>query len=95
MTVTWDVDDSKVSHEESAEATTFIMATSGICRNCLAVTRFKAYLYLCMNFDYTNIGDITISMISYVKQIQATSPSQLPIRKNTCRVTPIPGTVRE
>ena len=53
MTVTWHVDDLKISHKESTEVTQFIRALGGIYDDKLSVTRGKTHLYLDMHFDYT------------------------------------------
>ena len=51
MTVTWHVDDLKISHKESTEVKNFIRALWGIYGDNLSVTREKNHLYLGMDFN--------------------------------------------
>ena len=69
MTMTWHVDDLKISHKESTEATTFIRDLGAIYGNKLTVTRGKVYSYLGTDFDFTTLGTVQLAMITHSKQI--------------------------
>ena len=69
MTVTWHVDDLKISHKESTEVTKFIRDLGAIYGNKLTVTRGKVHSYLGMDFDFTILGTVRLSMIPYSKEI--------------------------
>ena len=67
MTVTWHVDDLKISHKESDEVTKFISELGQVLGNKLTVHCGKILSYLDMNFDYGTVGTVKISMIPYTK----------------------------
>ena len=69
MTVTWHVDDLKISHKESDEVTKFITELAKLYDNDLTVHRGKVHSHLGMHFDYITKGTVNISMISYTKKI--------------------------
>ena len=69
MTVTWHVDDLKISHKESDEVTKFITELGKRYDNDLTVHRGKVHSYLGMHFDYGTKGTVKISMIPYTKKI--------------------------
>ena len=77
MTVTWHVDDLKISHKESSDVTKFIRALGGIYCDNISVTRGKISLYLGMDFDYTKIGTVRIAMIPYTGQIIKDFPESI------------------
>ena len=58
MTVTWHVDDLKISHKESTEVTKFIYDLGEIYGNKLTVTQGKVHSYLGMHFDFTKNGTV-------------------------------------
>ena len=58
MTVTWHVNDLKISHEESTEVTKYIHDLGEIYGNKLTFTRGKVHLYLGMHFDFTKHGSV-------------------------------------
>ena len=69
MTVTWHVDDLKISHKESDEATKFITELGKRYDNDLTVHRGTVHSYLGMHFDYGTKGTVKVSMIPYSKKI--------------------------
>ena len=69
MTVTWHVDDLKISHKESDEVTKFITELGKRYGNDLTVHRGKVHSYLGMHFYYGTKGTVKISMIPYTTQI--------------------------
>ena len=52
MTVTWHVDDLKISHKDEKEVTKFIKGLGETYGNKLTVTRGKVHSYLGMHFDF-------------------------------------------
>ena len=77
MTVTWHVDDLKISHKESTEVTKFIHALGTIYGDRLSVTRGKIHSYLAMNFDYTKKGTVRVAMVLYSKLIKDDFPEPI------------------
>ena len=94
MTVTWHVDDLKISHKESDEVTKFIRELGQLYDNDLTVCRGKAHSYLGMHFDHSTSGTVKISMIPYLKQIiddfpePVTSTAPTPAGDHLCTVRP-------
>ena len=77
IAVTWNVYDLKVSHKESTEVTKLMMALDGIYGNGLSVTRGKVHSYLGMDFDFSAMGDVKLSMIPYANQIDDDFPEPI------------------
>ena len=69
MTVTWHVDDLKVSHKDSAEVSIFFPAMTKIYGPGITVTQGKVHTYLGMDFNYSTPQSVKLSMIKYAKQI--------------------------
>jgi hypothetical protein len=69
MTVTWHVDDLKVSHEDPAEIAKFANYLAVIYGKALTVHRGKIHNYLGMDLDYMTKGKVGVSMIKYVDKI--------------------------
>eukprot|EP00804_Cyclotella_cryptica_P008907 CCRYP_012017-RA/>CCRYP_012017-RA protein AED:0.23 eAED:0.23 QI:0/0/0/0.75/0.33/0.25/4/0/1155 len=69
MTLTWHVDDLKVSHRDSFELTKFILYLVRIYGNQITVNRGKYHDYLGMDLDYLVAGKLRVSMIKYVDKI--------------------------
>ena len=94
MTVTWHVDDLKISHKESDEVTKFITELGKLYDNDLTVHRGKVHLYLGMHFDYGTKGTVKISMILYTKQIiddfsePVTSTAPTPVGDHLVKIRP-------
>ena len=53
MTVTWHVDDLKMSHKDPAEVAKFPLVMAKIYGPGITVTRGKVHTYLGMDFDYS------------------------------------------
>ena len=53
MTVTWHMDNLKVSHNDPVEVTKFLLAMAKIYGTGITVPRGKVHTYLGMNFDYS------------------------------------------
>ena len=68
MTVTWHVDDLKISHKDEKEVTEFIKDLGEIYGNKLTVTRGKVHSYLGMHFAFTKNGTVQVGMIPYSKK---------------------------
>ena len=71
MTVSWHVDDLKVSHKESKFVEEFIEWIKSKYENFTKVkpSRGKRHDYLGMTLDYSVPGEVTISMTDYVKKM--------------------------
>merc|ERR1711933_326410 len=68
MTVTWHVDDLKVSHKDPQEITKFADYLSGIYGEKLTVKRGKVHDYLGCDYDFSTAGAVKISMIKYTRK---------------------------
>ena len=85
MTVTWHVDNLKVSHKDPAEVSKHFLVMAKIYGPGITVTRGKVHSYLGMDFNYSMPQSVKVSMIKYVKQIidnfpeAITSTSSLPV----------------
>ena len=66
MTVIWHVDDLKVSHKDPKEIDKFATYLSGIYGEKLTVHRGKVHDYLGIDLDYSEDGNVKISMIKYI-----------------------------
>lgn len=69
MTVTWHVDDLKVSHKDPFEITMFAEYLAGIYGDKLTVHRGKIHDYLGMDLDFSKKGAVRVSMIKYLHKI--------------------------
>jgi hypothetical protein len=76
MTVTWHVDDLKVSHVDAFELTKFASYLSSIYGG-LAVHRGKKLDYLGMDLDYSEKRKVKISMINYLNNVLKEFPEHL------------------
>ena len=68
MTVVWHVDDLKVSHAKAIKITKLAMYLDGIYPG-LKVNRGKIHDYLGMNLDFSEDGNVKVSMIPYLLEI--------------------------
>ena len=81
MTLTWHVDDMKISHVSPDEVTKMIeflkskYANDGI--GVMKVSRGKVHEYLGMTLDYTEKGIVKINMIDYVKRMIENFPEEV------------------
>ena len=69
MTVTWHIDDLKVSHVNSFQNTKFIAYLATIHRDSITVHGGKVHDYLGMDFNFATDGIEQISMITYTSKI--------------------------
>eukprot|EP00957_Ditylum_brightwellii_P032859 2491532-Ditylum_brightwellii.AAC.1 len=67
MTITWHVDDLKISHAEAAEVTKIIQWFESIYGN-VRISRGKHHDYLGMNLDFSEKGKVKISMVPFLKK---------------------------
>ena len=69
MTVTWHVDDLKISHADSGEVMKFLNHFTGIYGDRMTVNRGKVHDYLGMYMDFRTAKTLKICMIKYIKKI--------------------------
>ena len=77
MTVTWHVDDLKISHMESDEVTTCIEHFRKIYGNRMTVHCGKVHTYLGMDLDFSSPKVLKIGMIKYIKKILKEFPEEI------------------
>ena len=77
MTVTWHVEDLKVSHKDPFEITKFAHFLSKIHGQKLVVHRGKYHGYLGMDLDYSQKGKVKISMIKYLNKVLNVFPEEI------------------
>ena len=69
MTVTWHVDDLKISHMDSNEVTKCIKHFKNIYGDRMTIHRGKVHNYLGMDLDFSSAKALKIGMIKYIKKI--------------------------
>ena len=77
QTVTWHVDDPKISHKDAAVNTQTIKELSKIYGPGITVSQGKVHDYLGMDLDYTGHKNVKISMIQYLKKILVEFPEEI------------------
>jgi hypothetical protein len=79
LTVAWHVDDSKVSHVQSLVVNHFIADTDGKFgkETPLNQSRGKVHDYLGMMLDFSNPGEVTVTMIDYLKTVLHDAPKEM------------------
>ena len=77
MTVTWHVDDLKISHMESDEVTKCIEHFKKIYRNRMTVRRGKVHDYLRMDLDFSSPKVLKIGTIKYIKKVIEEFPEEI------------------
>jgi hypothetical protein len=77
LTVRWHVDDLMISHVNSDVIMTFIKAIKVIYGNNLAESMGTKHTYLGMEFDYSCIGEVKISMQKYITKIIEEFPEEI------------------
>ena len=65
MTVTWHVDDLKVSHRDPKAVTVFLCELAQLYKGEISVTRGKIHTYLGIDFDFSSKRAVKFSMIPY------------------------------
>jgi hypothetical protein len=69
FTLTWHVDDIKMSHKDPKEVTKVIDWLKGIYEDNMHVSRGLLHDYLGMTFDYTTKGEVKVTMVDYLKGV--------------------------
>ena len=77
QTVTWHVDDLKISHNDAAVNTQTIKELAKIYGPKVTVSRGKVHDYLGMDLDYSGHKNVKISMIKYLKKIFEDFPEEI------------------
>ena len=76
-TVTWHVDDLKISHKDSREVTKCIKHFGDIYFDRMTVHRGKVHDYLVMYLDFISPKVLKIGMIKYTKKINEEFPEEI------------------
>ena len=77
MTICWQVDDLKVSHEDPQEVTVFGEWLSNTYGILVVLHRGKIHDYLGMILDYSHKGKVMINMTEYIKNIISDFPEEI------------------
>jgi hypothetical protein len=79
LTVTWHVDDLKVSHVQTTVVDQFIADMEGEFgkETPLNQSRGKVHDYLGMTLDFSNPGEVTVTMIDYIKSVLHYAPKEM------------------
>jgi hypothetical protein len=77
MTVTWHVDDLKVSHKDGDEITKFLLYLGKLYGNRITVNRGVVHDYLGMDLDFSSPGKLRVSMIKYLAKIFKAFPEKI------------------
>lgn len=76
MTITWHVDNLKVSHKFAREVIKFLSWLKGIYGD-IKFTQGKKHDYLGMDLDYSDAGVVHVSMIKYLNALLSNFPKLL------------------
>ena len=74
MTVTWHVDDLKIYHKDSRDATKFIKHFGDIYGYSMTLNRGKVHDYFGMDMNFSSLKVLKIGMIKYIKKIHKYFP---------------------
>ena len=77
MTVTWHVDDLKISHKDSLEVTKFLHHFGLIYGERMTVHCGKVHDYLGMDLDLSTANTLKIGMVKYIKKIHKDFPEDI------------------
>jgi hypothetical protein len=77
MTITWHVDDLKVSHIDPFQITKFCQYLASIYGNGLVVHCGKIYKYLGMDLNFALDGVVQVSMIAYTSKVISDFPKSI------------------
>ena len=77
MTVTWHVDDLKVSHKDDDEITKFLLFLGKLYGDRITVNRGVVHDYLGMDLDFSTPGKLRVSMIKYLAKIFKAFPETI------------------
>ncbi len=76
MTVTWHVDDLKISHVDPFKITKFCQYLASIYDNGLVVHQGKVLDYLSMDLNFALEGFVQMSMITYASKVLLDFPER-------------------
>jgi hypothetical protein len=74
FTLTWHVDDIKMSHKDPKEVTKVIDWLKGIYGDNMHVSRGLVHDYLGMTLDYTTKGEVKVTMVDYLSGVLGDFP---------------------
>jgi hypothetical protein len=77
MTVTWHVDDLKVSHKSNVKLAKLLRFLGKKYGNRIIVNRGLMHNYLGMDFDYSQPGAVQISMIKHIQKVFDDFPDKI------------------
>ena len=77
QTVTWHVDDLKISHVDPMVNTEFLFKLAKIYGPGITLSRGKVHDYLGVDLDYSSRGKVKISMIKYLDKIIVSFPENI------------------
>ena len=77
MTVTWHVDDLKISHKDSFEVKKFLRHSGLIYGERMTVHRRKVHDYPGMDLDFSTTNTLKIGMIKYINKIHKDFPKEI------------------
>jgi hypothetical protein len=77
MTVTWNVDDLKVSHKSNLVITEFMRFMDGKYGNNITVNRGKIHDYLGMDLDFSQDGVVKMSIIKHIQRAFDDFPDEI------------------
>jgi hypothetical protein len=77
FTLTWHVDDIKMSHKDPKEITKVIEWLKGIYGDSMHVSRGTVHDYLGMTLDYTTKGEVKVTMVDYLKGVLGDFPEAI------------------
>jgi hypothetical protein len=84
MTVTFHVDDLKISHLRPQRVTELLLYLEQLYGEPMVVTRGKKHTYLGMDFDYTTKGVVKVSMDGYIEETLEEFPEHVVKPAKTC-----------
>jgi hypothetical protein len=77
FTITWHVDDLKLSHVDSNEVTIMIKWLKSIYGQDIRVSRGKKHDYLGMDLDFSVPGEFSVTMVEYLKGVIQDFPEEI------------------
>ena len=77
MTVTWHVDDLKISHKDSLEVTNVLHHFGQIYGECTTVHYGNVHDYMGMYLDFRTANTLKTGMIEYIKKIHEDLPYEI------------------
>jgi hypothetical protein len=77
FTITWHVDDLKLSRVDSSEVKIMIKWFKSIYGQYMRVSRGKKHYYLGMDLDFSVPGEVSVTMIDYLKRVIQDFPEEI------------------